>query len=69
MKSVITMPSGGQVILDKGFLNVTGLAWTGRGKIRKVDVSMDGAQLENRKVRGTRSIYHDNSIQTWLLQE
>jgi len=69
VKSVITTPSGGQVILDKGFLNVTGLAWTGRGKIRKVDVSMDGAQLENRKVRGTRSIYHDNSIQTWLLQE
>jgi sulfane dehydrogenase subunit SoxC len=24
---------------------------------------------ENRKVRGTRSIYHNNSIQTWLLQE
>lgn len=24
---------------------------------------------ENRKVRGTRSIYHNNSIQTWLLQD
>ena len=89
---------------------------SGRGKIKKVDVSMDGGRnwkvarletpimskcltrfncdwawdgkpallmsratdetghiqptyAENRKVRGTRSIYHNNSIQTWLLQE
>ncbi len=116
VKSVITTPSGGQVLLDKGFLNVTGLAWSGRGKITKVDISADGGRswkrariegqamskcltrfnmdwswdgkpallmsratdetghiqptyAENRKVRGTRSIYHNNSIQTWLLQE
>jgi len=116
VKSVITTPSGGQVLLDKGFLNVTGLAWSGRGKIAKVDVSADGGRnwkparlegqvmskcltrfnmdwswdgkpallmsratdqtghvqptyAENRKVRGSRSIYHNNSIQTWLLQE
>jgi sulfane dehydrogenase subunit SoxC len=116
VKSVITTPSGGQVLLDKGFLNVTGLAWSGRGKIKKVDISVDGGRnwkaarlegqvmskcltrfnmdwswdgkpallmsratdetghvqptyAENRKVRGTRSIYHNNSIQTWLLQE
>ena len=116
VKSVITTPSGGQVLLDKGFHNVTGLAWSGRGKIRKVDVSVDGgrnwapARLETpvlskcltrfnfnwtwdgkpallmsravdetghiqptyaelRKVRGNRSIYHNNAIQTWLVQE
>lgn len=116
VKSVITTPSGGQVLLDKGFHNVTGLAWSGRGKIRKVDVSVDGgrnwapARLETpilskcltrfnfnwtwdgkpallmsravdetghiqptyaelRKVRGSRSIYHNNAIQTWLVQE
>lgn len=116
VKSVITTPSGGQIILDKGFLNVTGLAWSGRGKITKVDISADGGRnwkparidgqamskcltrfnmdwawdgkpallmsramdetghiqptyAENRKVRGTKSIYHNNSIQTWLLQE
>jgi sulfane dehydrogenase subunit SoxC len=30
-KSVITSPSGGQVLLDKGFYEITGLAWSGRG--------------------------------------
>ncbi len=115
-KSVVTTPSGGQVLLDKGFYNVTGLAWSGRGKIRRVDVSVDGgrnwrtARLETpvldkcltrfsldwvwdgkaafiqsratdetgyvqptyaqlRAVRGTRSTYHNNSIQSWLVQE
>ncbi|MCB1996340.1 MAG: molybdopterin-dependent oxidoreductase, partial [Rhodoferax sp.] len=115
-KSVVTTPSGGQVLLDKGFFNISGLAWSGRGKIRRVDVSVDGgrnwrtARLETpvldrsltrfnidwvwdgkpaliqsraidetgyvqptygelRKVRGTRSIYHNHSIQTWLVQE
>lgn len=115
-KSVITTPSGGQVLLDKGFYNISGLAWSGRGKIRQVDVSVDGgrnwrrARLETpvldrcltrfsldwvwdgkpalvqsraidetgyvqptyrqlRDVRGTRSIYHNNAIQTWLVQE
>ena len=115
-KSVITTPSGGQVLLEKGFYNLNGLAWSGRGKIKKVDVSVDGgrnwraARLETpvqdrcltrfsldwvwdgkptivqsratdetgyvqpssrqlRAVRGTRSIYHNNSIQSWLVQE
>ena len=115
-KSVVTTPSGGQVLLDKGFYNITGLAWSGKGKIKKVDVSVDGgrkwrqARLETpvlskafsrfnidwvwdgkpaiiqsravdetgyvqptykqlRAVRGTRSIYHNNAIQSWLVQE
>ena len=115
-KSVVTTPSGGQVLLDRGFHNISGLAWSGRGRIRRVDVSVDGganwrpARLETpvlskcltrfnldwvwdgrpaliqsratdetghvqptyrqlRAVRGTRSIYHNNAIQTWLLQE
>jgi sulfane dehydrogenase subunit SoxC len=114
-KSVVTTPSGGQVLLDKGFYNISGLAWSGRGKVKKVDVSVDGgrnwrpARLETvlskaltrfnidwvwdgkpaiiqsratdetgfvqpsyrqlRAVRGTRSIYHNNSIQSWLVQE
>ncbi len=115
-KSVVTTPSGGQVLLDKGFYNISGLAWSGRGKIKHVDVSVDGgrnwrrARLENpvlskaltrfnidwvwdgkpaiiqsratdetgyvqptykqlRAVRGTRSIYHNNAIQSWLVQE
>jgi sulfane dehydrogenase subunit SoxC len=115
-KSVVTTPSGGQLLLDKGYYNVSGLAWSGRGKVKRVDVSVDGgrnwrtARLETpvmskclsrfnidwvwdgkpaliqsramddtgyvqptyeqlRKVRGTRSIYHNNSIQTWLVKE
>ncbi len=115
-KSVITTPSGGQVLLDKGFYQVTGLAWSGRGKVKRVDVSVDGgrnwktatlqgpvmdrcltrfnlpwawdgkpALLQSRAmdetgyvqptyrqlraVRGTRSIYHNNAVQTWLVQE
>ena len=116
VKSVITSPSGGQVILQKGFYSITGLAWSGRGKIKKVDVSIDGgrnwkaARLEGpvlskcltrfntdfvwdgkpvilqsratddtghiqpiyqalRAVRGGRSIYHNNAIQSWQLSE
>ena len=115
-KSVVTTPSGGQMLLDKGFYNITGLAWSGRGKVKRVDVSVDGgrnwrtARLEGpvlskcltrfnidwvwdgkpaiiksratdetgyvqptfqqmRAVRGTRSIYHNNSIQSWALRE
>jgi sulfane dehydrogenase subunit SoxC len=115
-KSVITSPSGGQILLDKGFHNISGLAWSGRGKITRVDVSIDGgknwrtARLESpvltkcltrfnldwvwngaptilqsramdetgyvqplmrqlREVRGTRSIYHNNAIQSWKVAE
>ncbi|MGH1358170.1 MAG: sulfite dehydrogenase [Burkholderiaceae bacterium] len=116
VKSVVTSPSGGQMLLDQGYYNVTGLAWSGRGKITRVDVSADGgrnwrqARLEGpvlskaltrfnidwvwdgqpailqsratdetghvqpklnqlRAVRGTRSIYHNNAIQSWKLSE
>ena len=115
-KSVVTTPSGGQVLLDRGFYSISGLAWTGRGKVRRVDVSVDGGRnwraarlqtpvldkcltrfdldwvwdgkpaiiqsratdstgqvqptyRENRAVRGSRSIYHNNSVQSWLVQE
>src|SRR4051812_362446 len=43
-KSVITSPSGGQVILDKGYHEIRGLAWSGRGRVRRVDVSTDGGR-------------------------
>jgi sulfane dehydrogenase subunit SoxC len=115
-KSVVTTPSGGQVLLDKGFYSISGLAWSGRGKVKRVDVSVDGgrnwrtARLQGpvmdkcltrfnldwvwdgkpaivqsramddtgyvqptsgqlRAVRGRRSIYHNNAIQSWLVQE
>ena len=111
-KSVITTPSGGQQLLETGFYNISGMAWSGRGKVKRVDVSVDGgrnwreARMETpvltkaitrfnidwvwdgkpailqsrvtdetghvqpsyrmlREVRGTRSIYHNNAIQSW----
>jgi sulfane dehydrogenase subunit SoxC len=41
-KSVITFPSGGQTIPSQGFWEITGIAWSGRGKIAKVEISTDG---------------------------
>ena len=43
-KSVITNPSGGMALKKPGFYEVTGLAWSGAGKIRGVDVSFDGGK-------------------------
>ena len=40
-KSVITRPSGGQKLDGPGFYEIIGLAWSGRGAIRKVEVSTD----------------------------
>jgi sulfane dehydrogenase subunit SoxC len=40
-KSVITFPSGGQRLRGPGLYEIAGLAWTGRGRIRRVDVSTD----------------------------
>jgi sulfane dehydrogenase subunit SoxC len=43
-KSVITFPSGGQRLPGPGFYEITGLAWSGRGRIRRVEVSTDGGR-------------------------
>jgi sulfane dehydrogenase subunit SoxC len=43
-KSVITRPSGGQTIPATGFWEISGIAWSGRGKITKVEVSTDGGK-------------------------
>jgi sulfane dehydrogenase subunit SoxC len=41
-KSVITFPSGGQQLSGPGFYEISGLAWSGGGAVRKVEVSTDG---------------------------
>ena len=41
-KSIITSPSGGQQLRGRGVQQISGLAWSGRGAIRRVDVSVDG---------------------------
>ena len=43
-KSVITSPSAGMRLTDKGFHEITGIAWSGRGRIARVDISTDGAR-------------------------
>ncbi len=43
-KSVITRPSGGQKVAAPGFHEITGLAWSGRGRIERVEVSTDGGR-------------------------
>src|SRR3546814_19097770 len=42
-KSVITNPSGGGK-LGPGFYEISGLAWSGNGRIARVDVSTDGGR-------------------------
>jgi len=41
-KSVITFPSGGQQLLEHGYYSISGLAWSGGGRIHSVEVSTDG---------------------------
>lgn len=43
-KSVITFPSGDMMLPGPGFYEITGIAWSGRGRIRRVEVSTDGGQ-------------------------
>ena len=43
-KSVITYPSGGQKLPERGWYEITGLAWSGGGAVRKVDISTDGGK-------------------------
>jgi sulfane dehydrogenase subunit SoxC len=43
-KSVITFPSGGQQLPGPGFYEIRGLAWSGHGLVRRVEVSMDGGK-------------------------
>lgn len=40
-KSIITTPSGGQRLSRRGFHEISGIAWSGRGKITRVEVSVD----------------------------
>ena len=116
-KSVITAPSPQvPVTHGPGPLVITGLAWSGRGAITRVDVSLDGGRnwqqarlaapgqpmamtrfyldhdwdgapmlLQSRamdetgyvqptkqalrEIRGRNSVYHNNGIQTWLVNE
>jgi sulfane dehydrogenase subunit SoxC len=43
-KSVITFPSGEMKLPGPGFYSISGLAWSGRGRVQSVDVSVDGGK-------------------------
>ncbi len=43
-KSVITFPSGEMKLPGSGFYNIQGLAWSGRGRVQSVDVSINGGK-------------------------
>ena len=44
VKSLITRPAPGLTLKGPGFYEISGLAWSGNGSIRQVDVSADGGQ-------------------------
>ncbi|MBC7513716.1 MAG: sulfite dehydrogenase [Herminiimonas sp.] len=44
VKSVITTPTHGQTLPAPGLTMISGLAWSGHGAIRSVDVSVDGGK-------------------------
>jgi len=44
VKSVITRPSHGMTLSGAGPYEITGIAWSGRGTIRRVEVSVDGGR-------------------------
>jgi len=43
-KSVITFPSGGQTLPGPGLFELTGLAWSGSGRIERVEITADGGK-------------------------
>jgi sulfane dehydrogenase subunit SoxC len=114
-KSVITFPCPEKPLGGPGPYEIRGIAWSGHGKVRQVDISADGginwqraqlhepvlskamtrftfawrwdggpALLQSRVIdetgyvqptiaqlrasRGTNSVYHNNSIQTWQIK-
>jgi sulfane dehydrogenase subunit SoxC len=44
VKSIITRPSPSLTLKGPGFYEISGLAWSGNGRIRQVEVSADGGQ-------------------------
>lgn len=59
-KSVITRPSPGHKLTARGYYAVSGLAWSGRGRITRVEVSVDGGRTW-REARLTGAV-HDRAL-------
>lgn len=52
VKSVITRPCGGEQLPGPGFYEIVGLAWSGRGKVTGVEVSVGGEREWQRAALG-----------------
>jgi sulfane dehydrogenase subunit SoxC len=51
--SVVTHPCPENSVQNKGFLEIEGLAWTGRGRIKGVDISTDGGiSWQSARIKG-----------------
>ncbi|MBV8455088.1 MAG: sulfite dehydrogenase [Acetobacteraceae bacterium] len=50
VKSVITHPSPGHLLKGAGFYEISGLAWSGKGRIQQVEVSADGGKSWTRAI-------------------
>ena len=54
-KSVVTFPSGGQKLAGPGFYEIRGLAWSGQGRIERVEISTDnGATWQDAELQEPR---------------
>ena len=50
-KSVITRPSSGHTLPGPGFYEITGLAWSGYGAVRRVEISIDGKTWKDARLQ------------------
>jgi sulfane dehydrogenase subunit SoxC len=77
VKSVITSPSPGLALAGSGLYRISGLAWSGAGRIRRVEVSADGgstwadaaldAHVLPKSLTRFRSAWHWNGAPATLL--
>src|SRR5215470_95158 len=66
-KSVITFPSGGHKLSGRGTYQISGLAWSGGGAVKKVEVSTDGGKTwKDAEIRGeVHKMAHTRFGMTW----
>ena len=43
-RSIILRPTGGQKLSSRGYYEIRGLAWSGGGKVKRVEVTVDGGK-------------------------
>jgi sulfane dehydrogenase subunit SoxC len=66
-KAIILRPSGGHQLPGPGYYDVTGLAWSGWGKVARVEISLDSGKTwkEARLQEPVRSMAHTRFHFDW----